>query len=243
MKRFFVLLSLSALAAAALPLRAATVTDFAKTFTATVPAGLTDEPLSDFPLLVRLGAGIQGFDYSDFRQNGADILVTDDEGVPLPHELENWDPSGESRLWVQVPSVETGTVVHVYYGTSATVTPVPGMWSGYAGVWHLNETGDGAVQILDSTTNALNGTAQSVSRAVTTGALGRARLIAPDNAHAPGIVVPATSGSQKDAADRLSVVAADKGAELKDIAVAGFKSLKAGWDEAKKTFGEERADT
>ena len=35
-------------------------------------------------------------------------------------------------------------------------------------------------------------------------------------------------------------VAAD--AELKDIAAAGFKSLKAGWDEARKTFGEERSD-
>ena len=77
------------------------------------------------------------------------------------------------------------------------------MWSGYAGVWHLNEAGDGAVQILDSTTNALNGTAQSVSLAVTNAPLGGARRIAPDNNHAPGIVIPATSGAQKDAADRL----------------------------------------
>ena len=46
----------------------------------------------------------------------------------------------------------------------------------------------------------------------------------------------------KDAADKLSVIAADKGAELKDFAQAGFKSLKAGWEEARKTFGEERSD-
>ena len=181
----------------------AATTDFAKTFTVTVPAGLADEPIADFPLLVRLSSGIQGFDYADFRQNGADLLVTDAEGAPLPHELENWDTNGVSRLWVQVPTVMSGTVVRVYYGSSATMTPVPGMWSDYAGVWHLNEAGDGAVQILDSTTNALNGTAQSVSLAVANAPLGGARRIAPDNDHAPGIIVPATSGAQKDAADRL----------------------------------------
>ena len=190
--------------AVAVPVWAATVMDFAKTFTVTVPAGFADAPVADFPLLVRLGSGIQGFDYADFRQNGADLLVTDDADNPLPHELENWDTNGTSRLWVQVPSVDTGTVVHVYYGTYETVTPVPGMWSGYAGVWHLNETGDGAVSILDATTNALNGAAQSVSVAVAGGALGGARRIAPDNNHEPGIIVDVLSDqAKKAAAERL----------------------------------------
>ena len=191
------------LAALAARVDAVAPTDFAKTFTVTVPAGFADAPLADFPLLVRLGSGILGFDYADFRQNGADILVTYTDHHPLPIELENWDTDGESRLWVQVPSVAEGTTIRVYYGTEATVDEVDGMWSGYAGVWHLNEAGDGAVQILDSTTNALNGTAQSVSLAVTNAPLGGARRIAPDNNHAPGIVIPATSGAQKDAADRL----------------------------------------
>ena len=189
--------------AVAAPVWAATVTDFAKTFTVTVPAGFADARLEEFPLLIRLGSGIQGFDYADFRQNGADLLVTDTEDRPLPHELENWDTNGVSRLWVQVPSIAEGTTIRVYYGTTATVDEVDGMWSGYAGVWHLNEAGDGAVQILDSTTNALNGTAQSVSLAVTNAPLGGARRIAQDNNHALGIVIPATSGAQKDAADRL----------------------------------------
>lgn len=185
---------------------AAVVTDFAKTFTVTVPAGFADEPLSDFPLLVRLGSGIQGFDYADFLQNGADLLVTDTEDHPLPIELENWDTGGVSRLWVQVPSVAEGTTIRVYYGSNATVDEVDGMWSGYAGVWHLNEAGDGAVQILDSTTNHMYGVAASGNKgslAVAGGQLGGARRIAQDNDHAPGIVVSATSGAQKDAADRL----------------------------------------
>ena len=192
--------------AVAVPVWAATVTDFAKTFTVTVPAGFADEPLSDFPLLVRLESGIQGFKYADFRQNGADLLVTDTEDHPLPIELENWDTGGVSRLWVQVPSVAEGTTIRVYYGSNATVDEVDGMWDGYAAVWHLNEAGDGAVDIFDSTTNHLDGVAASGNKgslAVAGGQLGGARRIAQDNEHAPGIVIPATSGAQKDAADRL----------------------------------------
>ena len=178
-------------------------TDFAKTFTVTVPAGLADEQIADFPLLIRLGAHITDFCYADFHQAGADILVTDAEGEPLPHELENWDPNGVSRLWVQVPSVAEGTELHVYYGSSATITPVAGMWGGYAGVWHLNEEGDGAVQIIDSTANHLDGVSPSGNKgslAVASGKFGGARRIAQDNDHAPGIIVDVLSDPDKKAA-------------------------------------------
>ena len=39
---------------------------------------------------------------------------------------------------------------------------------------------------------------------------------------------------------KLTAIAADAGAEVKDFAQAGFKSLLAGWEEAKKTFNAER---
>jgi len=42
------------------------------------------------------------------------------------------------------------------------------------------------------------------------------------------------------ATDRLQDAASGAGDELKDIVSAGFKSLIAGWEEAKKTFGEEK---
>jgi hypothetical protein len=140
--------------------------DFAKTFTVTVPTGLVDEneTLTSFPLLLRLGTGIIGFDYADFRQDGADILITDASGNALPYELENWDTNGESRLWVRVPSVAEGTTLAVYYGTAESVAPPEGMWSGYAGVWHFNEAGDGAKTIADSTANKLNGTSHASSK-------------------------------------------------------------------------------
>ena len=52
--------------------------------------------------------------------------------------------------------------------------------------------------------------------------------------------VEAAKSALKDAADKLQSVAADAGAELKDVASAGFKSLLAGWEEFKKTYTEQR---
>jgi pyruvate,orthophosphate dikinase len=52
----------------------------------------------------------------------------------------------------------------------------------------------------------------------------------------------AAKAAFKDATEKISTVAADAGAELKDILSAGFKSLLAGWEEAKKTYGAERKD-
>ena len=52
--------------------------------------------------------------------------------------------------------------------------------------------------------------------------------------------VEAAKAALKEATDKLSAIAADASAELKDLASVGFKSLLAGWEEAKKTFNAER---
>ena len=52
--------------------------------------------------------------------------------------------------------------------------------------------------------------------------------------------VEAAKAALKEATDKLTAIAADAGAEVKDFAQAGFKSLLAGWEEAKKTFNAER---
>ena len=52
--------------------------------------------------------------------------------------------------------------------------------------------------------------------------------------------VAAAKAALKEASDKLQAVAADASAELKEFASAGFKSLLAGWEEAKKTFNQER---
>ncbi|MBO7670916.1 MAG: pyruvate, phosphate dikinase, partial [Oscillospiraceae bacterium] len=52
--------------------------------------------------------------------------------------------------------------------------------------------------------------------------------------------VEAARTALKDAADKFQVVAADKTDDLKDFAAVAFKSLRAGWEEAKKTFDQNK---
>ena len=52
--------------------------------------------------------------------------------------------------------------------------------------------------------------------------------------------VLAAKNALRDATEKLSNVASGATVEVKDVVSAGFKSLLAGWEEAKKTFGEER---
>ena len=52
--------------------------------------------------------------------------------------------------------------------------------------------------------------------------------------------VEAAKAALKDAGEKFSSAAMDAGAELKDFLSAGVKSLVAGWEEVKKTFGEQR---
>ena len=52
--------------------------------------------------------------------------------------------------------------------------------------------------------------------------------------------VDAAKAALKDAAEKLGAVAADATDDIKAAVAAGLKSLKAGWEEARKTFGEER---
>ena len=52
----------------------------------------------------------------------------------------------------------------------------------------------------------------------------------------------AAKAAIKDAAEKLQSSAAEATDELMDILAAGLKSLKAGWTEAKKTYGDQRKD-
>ena len=54
--------------------------------------------------------------------------------------------------------------------------------------------------------------------------------------------VEAARAALKDAADKFQVVASDKTDDLKDFAAIAFKSLRAGWEEARKTFDQNSKD-
>jgi hypothetical protein len=96
------------------------VSQFAKTFTVVVPASsVPNGAVADFPALVRLSTAIDGFSYSDFRQqDGGDLAFTDAAGEAIPHEIDTWNESGESLVWVKVPTLARGTVIRCYNGNS-----------------------------------------------------------------------------------------------------------------------------
>jgi hypothetical protein len=112
--------------------------------------------LTNFPVLVRLGAGCAGFAYDQFASPaGADLRFADAaERVSLPYDVEEWNSGGDSLVWVRVPELAPGTHIWAYWGDPAWAE-VPryvtdgSTWSeGYEAVWHFNGG------VLDASSNA-----------------------------------------------------------------------------------------
>jgi len=99
-------------------------------------------------------SGISGFDYDDcLRPNGGDLHFADAEGNLLASEVDTWDASGTSLVWVKVPSLNASTKITAYYGNEfAPSSHSTNVWAnGYTAVWHLNESGR---YMLDSSLGA-----------------------------------------------------------------------------------------
>lgn len=176
-------------------------------------AGYTgSETLENFPVLVRVSA-IAGFQYSDMSDptKGRDLAFFDANGNHLESEIDTWQDknSSESLVWVKLPQMENGTRFFMCYNPSASGVMVTNQvpWGDYVGVWHMKESGDtNGVVIADSTTNGLHGVSRANNASGVNGslgAIGRARKIAGDKNHAPGIIVDATNGVKKTIADSL----------------------------------------
>ena len=96
--------------------------------------------LSGLPVLVRLSEDSPaGFNYRDCAPDGSDVRFAGADGKTIPFEIDTWDPTGESLVWVRVPSVAQGTVFTMFYkGVPSTANDPREVWTGYTGVWHLN---------------------------------------------------------------------------------------------------------
>jgi len=134
------------------------------------------EGLVNFPVLVRLTSA--NIDYNSTQDSGEDIRFIDTDETELSYEIEEWDESGESIVWVKVPVIDGSSntdYIWMYYGNDSAPAgeDSAGVWSnGYIGVWHLDETGTGTR--YDST-NASNGTTfGNVGESKVTGKMGAA---------------------------------------------------------------------
>jgi hypothetical protein len=120
------------------------------------------ETLLDFPVLVRLSANIVGFSYSQFASpnDGADLRFTAANGRELPFEIDQWNPAGESLVWVQVPSITSSNDYITAHWGNATDSAMPAsntngtVWTTLSGannfllVYHLSKSG---FPVADST--------------------------------------------------------------------------------------------
>jgi hypothetical protein len=121
-----------------------------------------DENLTDFPVLVCLDT--TNIDYNQTQDNGGDIRFVDLDGTVLKHEIEKWDETGTSYVWVKVPQIDASPATDhmwMYYGNPLAPDgqdPTQVWTNGFAAVWHLSETTGGTGAIKDSTANNNDGT-------------------------------------------------------------------------------------
>lgn len=98
----------------------------------------------DVPILVKLNPA--RIDYAFTQPGGRDLVFVDSRGERLAHEIERWDATGNSTLWVRLDRLVSGDEpVFLYYGNSLAADsqqPAQVWRNGYAAVWHLSELTD-----------------------------------------------------------------------------------------------------
>ncbi len=107
------------------------------------------ENLLNFPVLIKLNSS--RVDYNNTQDSGQDIRFVDDDGTTvLSHEIEKWNETGDSYVWVKVPQIDGSSdtdYIYIYYGNPSITQSqenVAGVWdSSYAAVWHLDEDAAG----------------------------------------------------------------------------------------------------
>lgn len=135
---------------------------------ANAPAG---EKLRGFPLLVRLSeAAIAGFRYADCPP--ASLRFATPDGTIVPHEIDAWNETGESTVWVSVPELSGPTRLAMFYGGRGDRSAVADgtVWTaaGYLSVWHLDI--DPATGVTADAASAASGAVQNLANADKTAA-------------------------------------------------------------------------
>lgn len=116
--------------------------DFAHSVEITASGYAGSSALADFPVLVKVSPAIIGFKYSLFETDDySDLAFFDEAGAELACEVDTWNPSGTSLVWVKVPSLTSATKIKMCFGstTATRSTAATDVWTKYKAVWHMNE--------------------------------------------------------------------------------------------------------
>lgn len=90
----------------------------------------TGTALTDYQVLVTLTTG--NFTYAHANADGSDIrFSTDGTGASAPdvdYWIESWNTSGDSKIWIEVPSIPSsgGATVYLYYGNAGASSAASG---------------------------------------------------------------------------------------------------------------------
>jgi len=155
--------------------------------------------LSDFQVLVKLTGDNYGFSYGDYpQQDGSDLWFTDSAGNLIPHEIDTWNPNGDSFVWVKIPTLaDSATQIVMHWGAERTAGQISAenVWPNHVGVWHIGKTVPGAAVSpteLDSTGHGLDAYGEGANASAvaamteTSGKVGNGRVNANNN----GLRVP-----------------------------------------------------
>ncbi len=118
--------------------------------------------LAGFPVLVAVDPST--ILYDTIADPSHDLRFHDEaSGTDLPFEIERWDPSGESIVWVKVPVIHAGSTtdrVLMYFGPDAHGSEsATAVWSDYELVFHgdslVDSTGKSTPMMIPDTAGAM----------------------------------------------------------------------------------------
>ena len=153
--------------------------------------------MTDFPVFVKISESLLGgFEYAkeSVAKDGKSLFFIDKDDNPLAYDIDTWNTSGESGVWIKLPKLPVdGTTVTMYWGLKdgstapSDYTPTEG-WSDYVGVWHLSEAAAGAAVVKDASGHK-DGTGHA-SSLVSVGLFGAARGRNVTGVNGPAASVP-----------------------------------------------------
>lgn len=116
--------------------------------------------LQSFPVLIRLNS--LRVSYAATQDLGQDVRFLDTDETVLSHEIEEWNESGDSLVWVKVPQIDSGSTtdfIWMYYGNGSVGDgqDAQNVWdNNFMLVWHLSDYPTASVGDYDLNDSARN---------------------------------------------------------------------------------------